>query len=89
MTQYGMTIEEYEEMEAIQDFRCVICKRDRQEAGMTNKSWCIDHNHTTGKIRQLLCVDCNNGIGLFGENVESLRRAIEYLERHLDDKDLK
>lgn len=42
----------------------------------------IDHDHMTGKVRALLCGDCNAGLGLFRDNVELLNLAKEYLERH-------
>ncbi|MBA2280271.1 MAG: endonuclease VII domain-containing protein [Actinomycetota bacterium] len=39
----------------------------------------LDHDHHTGAIRGILCINCNQGIGKFGEDVERLRRAAEYL----------
>ncbi|MGH2785637.1 MAG: endonuclease domain-containing protein [Actinomycetota bacterium] len=41
----------------------------------------MDHNHETGKVRGILCFGCNGGLGQFLDNIESLRRAIEYVER--------
>jgi hypothetical protein len=41
-----------------------------------------DHNHKTGKLRDLLCRGCNAGLGNFRENKEWLKKAIAYLERH-------
>jgi hypothetical protein len=43
---------------------------------------CVDHDHTTGKVRGLLCHDCNVGIGFMRDSVENFRRAIAYLDRH-------
>lgn len=40
----------------------------------------IDHNHQTGKVRGLLCANCNNGLGFFMDNIENLKEAIRYLE---------
>jgi len=42
----------------------------------------VDHNHSTGKIRSLLCQGCNHGIGHFKESITLLKRAIKYLEVH-------
>jgi len=42
----------------------------------------VDHNHTTGIVRGILCSKCNQGIGLFMENKNILKSAIEYLEKH-------
>lgn len=40
----------------------------------------IDHDHNTGKFRGLLCLKCNGGLGLFRDNIEALKTAIEYLK---------
>ena len=44
----------------------------------------IDHCHTTGKIRALLCRKCNLGLGAFNDNVEIIKLAIDYLNKHKD-----
>ena len=45
----------------------------------------IDHDHRTGKIRQLLCHYCNCGLGSFEDNVERLNKAVEYLKKHTEE----
>lgn len=76
LKKYGITPEEYAELLFLQGGVCKICggqsKGDRRLA--------VDHCHTTGKIRGLLCNTCNAGLGQFGDNVELLRKAITYLE---------
>ena len=42
---------------------------------------CIDHCHTTGKVRGVLCNNCNTALGLVGDNVDTLYKLIQYLER--------
>lgn len=54
---------------------CGICK-----IILTNSSARLDHCHTTGKIRGFLCNSCNFAIGLFGDNIEFLSNAINYLK---------
>ena len=51
---------------------CVIC-------GCTD-NLCIDHNHSTGEFRALLCRKCNTGIGMFDEDTNKLTNALKYLE---------
>lgn len=46
------------------------------------KLMCIDHCHTTGKLRGGLCDFCNKGLGQFRDNKELLQRAIQYLEKY-------
>lgn len=55
---------------------CAICKE-----APTSRPLYIDHNHTSGKIRGLLCNSCNLGIGLLKDRVEVLQNAISYLMR--------
>ena len=54
---YGITPEEYDEMLLLQDGKCAICPKE--EAGGKHNVFCVDHDHRTGKVRQLLCKNCN------------------------------
>jgi len=54
---------------------CAICGRRRP-------SFHVDHDHETGKVRGMLCFNCNNGLGHFKDNVEVMRAAIEYVIDH-------
>jgi hypothetical protein len=53
------------------------CEMCRVPFGTRNK--CIDHDHSSGKVRGSLCSKCNSGLGLLGDNVEGLCRALHYL----------
>lgn len=75
---YGMTIEEYESIYKIQNGCCGICGAKEIEA--PRKVLVVDHCHETERIRGLLCDRCNLGIGMLGDNLQSLQRAVEYLE---------
>lgn len=74
---FNITLEEYNKISEEQGHVCQICKKP--ETCIRNKFLCVDHNHTTGKIRGLLCNNCNRAIGLFAENTEFLKNAINYL----------
>ncbi len=78
---YGITQEEYDAMFAAQGGLCAICGKP-ETAIRTAPLLAIDHCHATGKVRSLLCVCCNAGIGLFGDSAERLQAAISYLLRH-------
>lgn len=75
---YGIDIEQYEAMLEGQQGLCACCGTDEP----TGYNWHVDHCHSTGKVRSLLCSRCNQGIGLFDEDPVKLTKAIEYLGRH-------
>jgi hypothetical protein len=72
---FGITLEEYERILEKQGGGCAICEDPPNE----RISLHVDHDHVTGEIRGLLCVRCNNGIGLFRENPDLLKRAARYV----------
>lgn len=76
---YGKTLDNYNQTFSQQNGCCAICGRHQSEL---KKILGWDHNHKTDKIRELLCDKCNSFIGLADEDIEILKRAINYLERH-------
>lgn len=78
---YGLTRVQLAEMYEAQEHRCAICNVHESEL---NQRLCIDHDHTTGKIRALLCHYCNVVIGQAREKIEVLESAISYLRKHAD-----
>lgn len=70
---YGLTLEDFDRMFAEQDGRCAACD------GRSEKRLHIDHDHSTGRIRGLLCENCNLGIGKFKDDPERLESAARYL----------
>lgn len=76
---YGLTPEQVDEMLLAQGGRCAVCQTDNPGA----RTWHVDHCHGSGRIRGLLCGNCNRGLGLFADDPSVLRAAINYLEvRH-------
>ena len=57
--------------------RCPICEHPFKNAS----NMVVDHCHATGKIRGLLCSRCNSALGIFGDNIAGLQRAISYLQQ--------
>ena len=81
---FGITLEEYYDMLEKQNHRCGICgTKDNHVPGKRREqNWSVDHCHETAKIRGLLCNRCNGGLGMLGDNVESIRKVLTYLETH-------
>ena len=75
-SEYGITPEEFEDMALEQDYKCAICG----DSNFKDHRLCVDHDHTTGKIRGLLCSSCNRSIGLLKDDINTLKSAIRYLE---------
>ncbi len=72
---FGLSADEVDAMLAAQGGGCAICsEKPEREASMH-----VDHCHVTGRIRGLLCLNCNQGIGKFGEDPLRLQRAADYL----------
>ena len=69
---YNLTIEDYNNILEQQNNACAICKDG-------DKKLVVDHCHSTGKVRGLLCHNCNVALGMFKDNQEILDRAKEYL----------
>ena len=77
---FGLSLEQYQEMHDRQDGKCAICGQpETQLRDGKVKALAVDHCHSTGRIRGLLCSDCNTGIGKLKEDVEILQSAIRYL----------
>lgn len=75
--QYDITNEHYVELIYSQRNKCKIC-----EKSANGKTLSIDHSHVTGKVRGLLCNNCNTAIGLFKEDINVMLNAIKYLQEY-------
>lgn len=74
---YGLTLPEYEKILESQGGKCKICGLNKEGEF---KSLSVDHCHKTGRIRGILCTRCNTGLGNFKDDIELLKKAIEYLK---------
>ncbi len=79
---YGISLNEYLKKLSDQNFKCAICNTFLKGVGTHTH---LDHDHSTGKIRDFLCGNCNRGLGSFKDNKEFLMEAIQYLESHTDN----
>lgn len=81
---YGITDKEYDDMRKLQDNKCRICGYEFPiEPKYNTDRPNIDHCHTTGTVRGLLCQHCNTGLGKFNDDINLLSRAIAYLQGDL------
>ena len=81
LSNYGITEQQYQEKLVEQDYKCPICNK-KHDVVATKGILVVDHNHATGKVRDLLCHSCNMGLGKFKDDPELLKLAAEYIERH-------
>jgi hypothetical protein len=81
---FNLTVAGYEELVSRANSKCAICgaepKKEISGNGKSNPRLHIDHCHKTGKVRGLLCFNCNAGLGQFKDDVSRLEKAIGYLE---------
>lgn len=74
---YNITLEEYQQLYHIQKGCCFICGRPQKDQ---SKRMAVDHCHKTGRIRKLLCTQCNVALGMVNESVDILKNMIEYIQ---------
>ncbi len=80
-SRFGISIEQYEEMLDRQERKCAICGMEQKG----EKSLAVDHNHLTGKVRELLCAGCNFIVGVTEKNDKLwMSKVVEYLEKHAE-----
>lgn len=79
LKKYGLTLEQYNQMLESQNHCCAICSKHESEQ---KNSLAVDHNHTTGVVRALLCDACNTAIGLLKEDPEVIARVVAYILRY-------
>lgn len=81
---YGITESRYREMKEEQGDRCALCGGEGfiMNSKRHKERLCVDHDHETGKVRGLLCHNCNRALGLLQDKPELMRKAANYVEKH-------
>ncbi len=82
---FGISLETYEKMVEVQNGLCAICGKAetvRHNVARRVQELAVDHDHVTGKVRALLCSNCNTGLGDFNDDPDLLVKAAIYLEKH-------
>jgi hypothetical protein len=72
---YGITHDDYLEMFNKQNKKCACCNKEFDKL-------VVDHNHTTGVVRELLCNPCNTALGLLNEDVTVMQNMSNYVRKH-------
>lgn len=92
LKKYGLTLEQHQKIYDQQRGCCALCGIHEREL---DRALHIDHCHQTGKVRGLLCFDCNTGLGKFCDDPELLFAAVKYIDSNgfyvpeISDKDFK
>lgn len=74
---YGIDYSEFIAMSNKQNNKCAICGNDLDMGKLTH----VDHDHKTGKVRGILCRNCNHGLGNFMDDISLMAKAIDYLRK--------
>ena len=74
---YKITVRDFNYLRDDQGHKCKICKTHESEL---SRGLVVDHSHSTGKVRGLLCHECNTGLGMFKESITTILNAVEYLK---------
>jgi hypothetical protein len=77
LQKFGITKAAYDALLLAQNGVCAICDKECK----SGRRLAVDHCHSTGKVRGLLCIKCNNALGKVDDSPRILRRMIDYLER--------
>ena len=75
---YGLSLEEYNNMTEQQNGLCYVCNQPPKGG----KRLAVDHCHSTGAVRRLLCGNCNTTLGLVNEDINIMNKLIKYIEEH-------
>lgn len=76
-SKHDISVEDYNLFLVHQNFSCAFCKKHMSEF---KQRLAVDHCHSTGKIRGLLCMHCNTALGQLGDSVEAIESVLVYLK---------
>lgn len=77
LSKYNLTLDQYNQILEEQEGCCAVCYTVFDDITTPH----IDHCHSTGAVRGLLCRRCNTGIGMLGDDIDGVTRALDYLRR--------
>ena len=77
-SKYSLSLEQFNKMLVLQDNKCEVCNTTFKN----EKSTHVDHCHTTGNVRGLLCANCNVLLGMSKDSIDVLKSAQGYLKKY-------
>lgn len=80
--EYGISYDDVIELTKAQEYKCAICGTHEKE--VVREKLFVDHCHTSGKVRGMLCSKCNTMLGMANDNINILASAISYLKQNND-----
>lgn len=85
---YGITEEQYRSMIDWTGETCWSCSKPLTSTGNGGAQRCVDHSHASGRVRGILCGNCNRGYGLVGDNLEGAAKLLLYAFQGVGDPNL-
>ena len=82
LKKFNMSVDDYFNRLAEQGGRCAICRTDQPGGRGITRPLAVDHCHSSGRVRKLLCHRCNGALGMVSDSPEILARMIEYVKEH-------
>jgi hypothetical protein len=83
---YGISLAEYEALHEKQSSCCAVCGVSANDSAKGRLH--VDHCHSTGAVRGLLCSNCNTSLGLLKDDPERIKKLLTYLEANIDSKQM-
>lgn len=80
---YGLSASGFSTLLEVQGGVCAICGVELKVNGAGSQhAACVDHDHSTGRVRGLLCRKCNVALGMLDEDIEKMKNMIDYVTKH-------
>ena len=80
---FGISLDQYNQKLEQQQGLCAVCHKTETKANQFGiVALAVDHDHTTGKIRGLLCMKCNRALGMLGDSVETISNLLKYRSKY-------
>jgi len=76
---YGLSFDDFHIMYEQQEKKCALCSIEIHMNSKDKQRACVDHCHETGRVRGILCQNCNRALGMLKDNKETIKKMLEYI----------